>query len=120
MFASGAREAILTSHEPLTPRGNAIFQSASEAGLCERLAFAPNETLVSSAHAQASVKMSEDPRFGMANSRGEVHGVSGLIVCDSSAFPTSCGANPMIAIMSLARYQGRRIAGEQSRYFARA
>jgi choline dehydrogenase-like flavoprotein len=120
MFASGAREAILTSHEPLTPRGNAIFQSASEAGLCERLAFAPNETLVSSAHAQASVKMSEDPRFGMANSRGEVHGVRGVIVCDSSAFPTSCGANPMIAIMSLARYQGRRIAGEQSRYFARA
>ena len=118
VFASGASEAILTSHEPLTPRGNAIFQSASEAGLCQNLAFAPNETLVSSAHAQASVKMSENPQLAMANSRGEVHGVRGLLVCDSSAFPTSCGANPMIAIMSLARYQGHRVAGEQSRYFA--
>ncbi len=118
MFAAGAKEAILTSHEPLTPRRDAIFKSPSEAGLCENLAFEPNETLVSSAHVQASVKMSEDPRLGMANSRGEVHGVNGLIVCDSAAFPTSCGANPMIAIMSLARYQGRRIAGEQKRYFA--
>jgi choline dehydrogenase-like flavoprotein len=119
MFAAGAKQALLTSHEPLTTRGNAIFQAPSEAALCERLAFAPNETLVSSAHVQASVKMSEDPRFGMLSSRGEVHGVRGLIVCDSSAFPTSCGANPMIAIMTLARYQGRRIAGEQTRYLSR-
>ncbi len=117
MFSAGAKEAILTSNEPVTPRGNAIFRAPSEAALCEKLRFAPNETLVSSAHVQASVKMSEDPRTGIADSRGEVHGVQGLMVCDSSAFPTSCGANPMIAIMSLARYQGRRIAGEQSRYF---
>lgn len=118
MFAAGAREAMLTSHEPITPRGNAVFQSEKEAGLCERLAFLPNETLVSSAHAQASVKMSEDPRLGSLNSRGEVHDTKGLLVCDSSAFPTSCGANPMIAIMTLARYQGKRIAAEQTRYFS--
>ncbi len=117
MLAAGAREAILTSHEALTATHDAVFRSPSEAGACEKLTFAPNETLVSSAHAQASVKMGEDPRLGMANSRGEVHGMSGLIVCDSSAFPTSCGANPMIAVMTLARYQGRRIAVEQARYF---
>jgi choline dehydrogenase-like flavoprotein len=119
MFAAGAREAILTSHEPLTSRRNAIFRSPSEAALCDKLTFAPNETLVSSAHVQASLKMSENPRTGVADSRGEVHGVRGLMVCDSSAFPTSCGANPMIAIMTLARYQGRRVAGERARYFAR-
>jgi choline dehydrogenase-like flavoprotein len=39
-----------------------------------------------------------------------------LIVCDSSAFPDSCGANPMISIMTMARYQGRRIAAELARY----
>lgn len=117
MFASGAQQAVLTSHEPITPRRNAIFETPAEAALCENLEFAPNETLVSSAHAQASVKMSEDPRYGVLNSRGEVRGVDGLMVCDSSAFPTSCGANPMIAIMTLARYQGRRIAAEQKRYF---
>jgi hypothetical protein len=31
-------------------------------------------------------------------------------------FPTSCGANPMIAVMTLARYQGKRVANELSRY----
>jgi choline dehydrogenase-like flavoprotein len=115
-FAAGAREVVLTSSEPLTARQNARFVSAEEAPLCEKLEFVPNETLVTSAHAQASVKMSDDPHKGMLDARGEVHGVRKLIVCDSSAFPTSCGANPMIAIMAMARYQGRRIAAEWPRY----
>ena len=112
------REAILTSHEPLTPSGGAAFRSADEATYCEKLAFTPGETLLSSAHAQASVKMSEDARLGLLDSRCEVRDVRGLMVCDSSAFPTSCGANPMIAIMALARYQGRRVVAERSRYFS--
>ena len=116
MLAAGAERAILTSHESLTPRGDAVFLKAGEASYCEKLTFAPNATLVSSAHAQASVKMSEDARSGSVNSRGELHGAKNLLVCDSSAFPTSCGANPMIAIMTMARYQGRRIAGEWTRY----
>lgn len=115
MLAAGAEEAILTSDEALTPRG-ARFDRADQARYCEKLTFAPNATLVSSAHAQASVKMSEDPRLGSLNSRGELHGATNLVVCDSSAFPTSCGANPMISIMTMARYQGRRIAGEWARY----
>ena len=52
----------------------------------------------------------------MSNSRGETRGVRNLIVCDSSSFPTSCGANPMLSIMTMARYQARRIAGELARY----
>jgi len=60
--------------------------------------------------------MGEDPRISMINSRGESHFVENLLVCDSSAFPSSCGANPMISIMTLARYQGKRIANELSRY----
>ncbi|MGZ6217635.1 MAG: GMC family oxidoreductase N-terminal domain-containing protein [Vulcanimicrobiaceae bacterium] len=91
MLAAGAERAILTSHEPLTPRGDATFIHAAEAKYCENLTFAPNATLISSAHAQASVKMSEDPRLGSINSRGELHGAKNLLVCDSSAFPTSCG-----------------------------
>jgi choline dehydrogenase-like flavoprotein len=116
MLAAGAERAILTSHEPITPRGDATFTTPSDAQYCERLQFIPNETLVSSAHAQATVKMSEDPSKGGANSRGELHALQNAIVCDSSAFPTSCGANPMVAIMTMARYQGLRIAGEWARY----
>jgi len=62
------------------------------------------------------VKMGEDPRRSVVNSRGESHQVKNLIVCDSSVFPTSCGVNPMISIMTLARYQGKRIAFELARY----
>jgi choline dehydrogenase-like flavoprotein len=116
MFAAGASEALLTSSERLTPSGDARFQSSRQAELCRRLEFIPNETLVTSAHAQASVKMGADPRQTMLSARGEVRGVYNLIVCDSSAFPTSCGANPMVSIMSMARYQGKRILAERQRY----
>ena len=60
--------------------------------------------------------MSEDPTCGMLSSRSECHGVRNLLVVDASAFPDSCGANPMLSIMSMARYQGLRIAAEWARY----
>jgi choline dehydrogenase-like flavoprotein len=60
--------------------------------------------------------MGEDPARAMVNSRGESHHVRNLLVCDSSVFPESCGANPMLSIMAMARYQGRRIAAELARY----
>jgi choline dehydrogenase-like flavoprotein len=60
--------------------------------------------------------MGEDPKRSVVNSRGETHGVRNLVVCDASVFPTSCGANPMLSVMTLARYQGTRIANELSRY----
>jgi choline dehydrogenase-like flavoprotein len=110
MFAGGAKEVMLTSAE--MPR----FTSASDAVQCTKLRFEPYRTTITSAHAQATVKMSEDARQAMTSSRGESHHVRNLIVCDSSSFPTSCGANPMLSIMTMARYQGRRIAGELPRY----
>jgi choline dehydrogenase-like flavoprotein len=60
--------------------------------------------------------MGEDPKRSAVNARGESHACKNLMVCDASVFPTSCGANPMIAVMTLARYQGRRVANELSRY----
>lgn len=115
-FAAGASEAVLTSEEPICGRDGARFRSSAQAPACRNLQFIPNQTLLSSAHAQASIKMSENPALGSIDSRGEVRGVARLIVCDSSAFPTSCGANPMMAVMSMARYQGKRIAAEWKRY----
>ena len=110
MLAGGATEVLLTSED--TPR----FKRAADAAQCAKLRFEPYRTTITSAHAQASVKMSEDPRLAVTNSRGESHHARNLIVCDSSSFPTSCGANPMLSIMTMARYQGRRIAGELARY----
>lgn len=110
MFAGGAQEVVLTSEE--MPR----FRSASHAGQCAKLRFEPYRTTITSAHAQATMKMSEDARLSVTNSRGESHHARNLIVCDSSSFPSSCGANPMLSIMTMARYQGRRIAAELARY----
>jgi choline dehydrogenase-like flavoprotein len=116
MFAAGASEVILPSEQPIGPLPSPRFRSAAEARHCAELQFRPHETTITSAHAQATVKMGEDARTAVIDSRGESHRVRNLVVCDSSSFPTSCGANPMISIMSMARYQGRRIASEASRY----
>lgn len=116
MLSAGAKEVILTTEEQLGSLTNATFKNRQQAALCEKLQFLPCQTFLSSAHCQATVKMGEDPRRSAVNSRGETRAARNLIVCDASVFPTSCGANPMISVMTLARYQGKRIANELSRY----
>lgn len=116
MFAGGAREVVLPSEEPLGPLAYPRFRSPAEAVHCAGLRFRPHQTTLTSAHCQATVKMGEDPARSVVDSRGESRAVRNLLVCDSSAFPSSCGANPMLSILTLARYQGRRIAGELARY----
>jgi choline dehydrogenase-like flavoprotein len=116
LFAAGAREVMLPSTEAIGPLATPRFRRVADAVHCAALRFEPHRTTLSSSHCQATVKMGEDPANSMIDSRGESHGVRNLIVCDSSAFPDSCGTNPMLSIMTLARYQGRRIAAEMSRY----
>ena len=116
MFAAGAREVLLPSEESVGPLPAPHFRAVEEASYCAELRFLPHATTITSAHCQSTVKMAEDPRLGMVNSRGESHFARNLLVCDSSVFPTSCGANPMISIMALARYQARRLAAELPRY----
>jgi choline dehydrogenase-like flavoprotein len=116
MLASGAQEAFLASDESLGPLRRPRFKTAAEAQHCQRLKFTRHLTTLSSGHVQATVKMAEDPRLGAVNSRGEAHHLRNLLVCDSSVFPTSCGANPMISVLTMARYQGKRIAAERARY----
>jgi choline dehydrogenase-like flavoprotein len=118
MLAAGAREVLVASTESLGPGAAPRFRHADEAARCTALLFEPHQTTLTSSHCQATVKMGEEPRRSMINSRGESHHVRNLLVCDSSAFPESCGANPMLSIMTMARYQGRRIAGELGRYEA--
>ena len=116
MFAAGARSVMLPSSERIGPLRRPRFSNAAEARHCADLRFEPHRTTLTSAHAQATTKMGEDERRTAMSSRGESRSVRNLIVCDASSFPTSCGANPMLSIMTMARYQGRRIAAELSRY----
>jgi len=116
MFAAGAREVVIPAEGPLGPLPSARLTSADQARYCEALSFEPHRTVLTSAHPQATMKMSARPSEGMLNARGETHAVQNLIVCDASSFPASCGANPMISIITMARYQGMRVAHEWSRY----
>jgi choline dehydrogenase-like flavoprotein len=118
MLAAGAREALLPSEERLGPLATPRFQRPEQAVHCQELRFVPHQTVLTSAHAQASVKMDEDATRGMLSSRAECHGTRNLLVVDASSFPGSCGANPMLSIMSMARYQGQRIVAEWTRYEA--
>ena len=115
MFAAGAREVLLPSEEPLPPLDTPWFTDRSQAALCRQLRF-DDATVLGSSHCQATAKMGEDPATSVVDSRCESHQVRNLIVCDSSSFPGSCGANPMLSILTLARYQGRRLAAERARY----
>jgi choline dehydrogenase-like flavoprotein len=119
MFAAGAERVFLTSTERLRSLSRPMFTDIAQAVECDALQFAPYETLLASAHIQASTKMGSAASGAFANSRGEAHRVKNLMVCDASSFPTSCGANPMVAIMTMARYQGLRVAAEWSTRYAR-
>ena len=115
MFAAGAREVLLPSTETIGPLPTPRFRRAEDAIHCASLTFSPHQTTITSSHCQATVKMGEDPVTSAVDSRGRSHHVRHLVVCDSSVFPDSCGATPMLSIMTLARYQGRRIAAELGR-----
>lgn len=116
MFDGGAHEVVLPSNEPIGPLPVPRFRRVADAVHVRELKFVPHRTMITSSHCQATVKMSEDVRLGAINSRCESHSVRNLVVCDAASFPASCGVNPMLAIMALARYQGRRIAAEWDRY----
>ena len=116
MFAAGAREVLLPSEEPLGPLETPRFRTPDEAAFCRELAFAPETTVLGSSHAQGTLKMGDDPARAVVNARCESHHARNLVVCDSSSFPTSCGVNPMLSVMTLARYQARRIVAERTRY----
>ena len=46
--------------------------------------------------------MREDPREGVVDADGRVHGVSNLFVAGSSVFPTGGTAGPTLTIVALA------------------
>ncbi len=60
-------------------------------------------------HQMASCAMGADPARSVVGETGESHDVRGLFVADGSAFPTSCGVNPMLTIMAVADHVARAI-----------
>jgi choline dehydrogenase-like flavoprotein len=70
-------------------------------------------------HHMGTTRMADNPRRGVTNGFGQVHGVENLYVAGSSLFPTSGWANPTLTVVALALRTGdhiaRRIAGREQR-----
>lgn len=61
-------------------------------------------------HHMGTTRMSDDPKCGVTDAFGRVHGVENLFVVGSSVFPTSGWANPTLTIAALALRTSERLS----------
>lgn len=66
-------------------------------------------------HHIGTTRMADDPRAGVTDRHGRVHGIDNLHVAGSSLFPTSGWANPTLTIIALALRTGDRILASMGR-----
>ncbi|HEX3317406.1 MAG TPA: GMC oxidoreductase [Solirubrobacteraceae bacterium] len=66
-------------------------------------------------HPLGGCPMADDPRAGVVDDGGKVHGYDGLYVLDGSIVPTALGVNPSKTIAALAERGADRLVAERSR-----
>jgi choline dehydrogenase-like flavoprotein len=62
-------------------------------------------------HHMGTTRMSDDPRTGVVDRDGRVHGVENLFCASSSVFPSAGHSNPTLTIVALAVRLARHLAG---------
>lgn len=116
MFQGGAREVYLPTLERIVQSTQATtvqplvltnIQQAENAA--KALQFIPNETILTSAHMQATDKMGASALDSVVGRDFHVWGTRDLFVVDGSVFPTSIGANPMQSIYTFAKMFADRV-----------
>jgi choline dehydrogenase-like flavoprotein len=95
-FAAGAKEIIPGIY------GLPYKLGPDEVNRIEEGPLDPRCYIAVLSHLFGGCPMSSDPRQGVVDGNGKVHGVSGLYVVDASAIPTTIGVNPQHTIMALA------------------
>ena len=106
MFLAGAKQVYLPTTEDILGSGGsaAILTSPEQAVSVERnLRFISNQTIVTSAHMQATNKLGRHENNSVVSGNFEVFGKRNLYIVDGSVFPTSIGANPMQSIYTFAK-----------------
>ena len=66
----------------------------------------------STTHFLGTTRMHDDPRSGVVDREGRVHGVENLYVTGSSVFPSGGYANPTLTIVALSLRLAERIRNE--------
>jgi choline dehydrogenase-like flavoprotein len=69
-----------------------------------------NRCGVFSAHQMGTARMGIDPARDVCDEHGQIYGMPGLYVADTSLFPASSGVNPMITAMAVAHMIGDAVA----------
>jgi choline dehydrogenase-like flavoprotein len=113
MFLAGAKQVFLPTTEDIFGDGVSpvVLNNPKQADAVEKnLRFVPNQTIVISAHMQATNKMGSSEANSVVSRDFRVWGTSNLYVVDGSVFPTSIGANPMQSIYTFAKIFADRIA----------
>jgi choline dehydrogenase-like flavoprotein len=67
----------------------------------------------SSVHFGGTVRMHDDPRFGVLDRWNRIHDADDVVVCDMSAFTTGPEKNPTLTAMALAIRAADHLADEQ-------
>ena len=117
MFLAGAKKVYLPTTEDILDDGVSpvvltIPKQADE--VARNLQFIPNQTIVTSAHMQATNKMGATEANSVVGRDFHVWGTKNLYVVDGSVFPTSIGANPMQSIYTFAKiFADGVVAGEK-------
>ncbi len=103
-FEAGA-EMVCWSDETVAPHRS--FEKLERA-----LRDAPLKTASArlvSAHCQGTCRMGEDTKRAVVDSRGSLHGVKGVTICDTSIFPSSASTHTMIPTMAMSDLITRRL-----------
>jgi choline dehydrogenase-like flavoprotein len=102
-FAAGARAIIPGIH------GLPYKLGPDEVDKIEEGPLDPRCYIAILSHLFGGCPMSADPRQGVVDGDGKVHGVQGLYVADAAAIPTTIGVNPQHTIMALASSWAERL-----------
>jgi len=118
MFLAGAKQVFLPTTEDILGDGVSpvILTNPNQATAVEKnLRFIPNQTIITSAHMQATNKMGSNQANSVVSRDFRVWGTNNLFVVDGSVFPTSIGANPMQSIYTFAKIFADRMAAGKIR-----
>jgi choline dehydrogenase-like flavoprotein len=105
-FAAGAR-AVLPGVHGLPER----IERPADLGQLTRARVGPEAFSWVMTHLMGTCRMGPDPAQSAVDTSGQLHGVSGLYVIDSSVFPTNLGVNPQHTIMAIAMLVAKRMVG---------
>jgi len=104
LLAAGAKEVHVPAVRPLIVRTKKDLAAID-------LDFArPHSVPLTAVHPMGTMRMGEDRRRSVVDSRGRHHHLAGLFVADGSLFPTSLGGPPQISVYTLARHLARHVA----------